>query len=391
MALAKNALDETVTPPMTLPRAAIVYLTYNGKDSYEDITRCFNSLKTLDYPRELVELICVENPSSHGESWPFIEKEWRPLSERGEFPCLTVIRNEKDGGYSGANVVGLEAAARLGCSYAFLLNQDADIDPGFLHAAVERAERDPKVGYVQSLVLLGQDRNRVNSAGNRYHFLGFGYSGGYGWTRVEAEAFFERERRRGNADLIVPTFSGAAVLVRVAMAEEIGLFDPKFYMYHEDIDATFNARIRGWKSVIEPSSVVYHYYQFSKSIKKFYWMERNRFVVNLTYYKTATLALLALPFFGVELISFFFSLRSGWWREKLKAWAFFLKPSTWVWVMQRRKKAQSARVISDREFFRWAEARILFQEGDASNSFVSRVANPLMDATWKILYAVMWW
>lgn len=373
------------------PKAAIIYLTYHGKDSYEDITRCFRSLKNIDYPLDRLELICVENPSTHGASWPFIEKEWKPLSERGEFPRLTLIRNREDGGYSGANVVGMKEAARLGCAYAFLLNQDADVDPKFLRAAVERAERDQKVGFVQSLILLGNDRDRVNSVGNRYHFLGFGYAGGYSWTKTRALDFLEKEKAAGNRDLEVPTFSGAAVLVRVAMAEEIGLFDPRFYMYHEDIDAAFNGRIHGWKSVIEPSSVVYHYYQFAKSIRKFYWMERNRFVVNLTYYKAATLLLLLLPFLAVELISFAFSVRSGWWREKLKAWGFFLKPSAWAWVLARRRKAQGARLITDREFFRWAEARILFQEGDASGSFMTRVANPLMDAAWRILYFLIRW
>lgn len=374
---------------MSMPKVAIIYLTYNGKDSYTDITRCFRSIERLDYPRDAMEVICVENPSPHGASWPFIERDWMPRAGT-TFPRLTIIRNERDLGYSGANDVGLDAAAAHGCAYAFLLNQDADVDPGFLSAAIRRAESDPTIGFVQSLVLLGEERDRVNSVGNRYHFLGFGYSGGYRWTRTDAERFLANERAH-NPDLEVPTFSGAAVLVRVTMAKEIGLFDPAFYMYHEDIDATFNARIHGWKSVIEPSSIVYHYYQFSKSIKKFYWMERNRFVVNLTYYKIPTLVFLAIPFFGVELISLCLSFRSGWWREKLRAWAFFWHWSSWAWVLRRRTRAQRERKISDREFFRWAESRILFQEGDASGGLVTRIANPLMTVTWKVLYSLMRW
>ena len=371
------------------PKVAIIYLTYHGKDSYTDITRCFQSLERITYPKDAMEVICVENPSPHGASWLFIEREW--MTRVGTtFPKLSIIRNERDLGYSGANDVGLEAAIVKGCEYVFLLNQDADVDPEFLSAAVHRAEGDPTIGFVQSLVLLGKERDRVNSVGNRYHFLGFGYSGGYRWTRTDAERFLAGERVH-NPDLEVPTFSGAAVLVRVAMAKEIGLFDARFYMYHEDIDATFNARIHGWKSVIEPASIVYHYYQFSKSIKKFYWMERNRFVVNLTYYKAPTLTLLAIPFFGVELISLILSFRSGWWREKLRAWAFFWHWSSWTWVSARRARAQRERKISDRAFFRWAESRILFQEGAAGGGLITRIANPLMAVTWKMLYFLIRW
>jgi len=374
---------------MSTPRVAIIYLTYNGRDSYTDITRCFRSLERMDYPKDAVEVICVENPSPHGASWPFIEREWMPRAGT-TFPKLTIMRNERDLGYAGANVVGADAARAHGCAYAFLLNQDADVEPQFLRAAVERAEADPKVGVVQSLVLLGQDRNRVNSVGNRYHFLGYGYSGGYRWTRAAAEAFLARERTR-NPHLEVPYASGAAVLVRLAMVGAIGLFDPAFYMYHEDIDVTFNARVHEWRVVIEPASIVYHYYQFTKSIKKFYWMERNRYVVLATYYRVPTLILLALPFLAVELGSFLMSARSGWWREKLRAWAFMFQPSTWRWIASRRRRIQRERRIGDRALLRWADSRILFQEGDAAGGLITRIANPIMSVTWKVLYALIWW
>ncbi len=386
---------------MELPRVAIIYLTYNGKDSYEDITRVFTSLTTLDYPRDRVEIICVENPSAHGASWPFIEKEWYPRVGV-DFPAITIEKNEKDGGYSGANDVGARIAKEHGCAYVFLLNQDTDIDPKFLRAAVERAESDPKIMLVQSLLLLGQDRNLVNSVGNRYHFLGFGYAGGNGWTVDQARSWIETERKT-NPDLEVPYVSGAAVLVRLSMVDQIGLFDAPFYMYHEDVDATFNARIHGWKSVLEPSSVVYHYYAFSKSIKKFYWMERNRFMVDLTYYKLLTLLLMAPAFFGVECASMLFAIKGGWWREKGRAWAFYWRPSTWAWVAKRRSRAMKERIISDREFLKWADSKILFQEqspGDSDNaslkkdvggSLVQRVANPLLTAYWKLIYTLIRW
>ncbi len=256
--------------------------------------------------------------------------------------------------------------------------------------------------FVQSLLLLGHDKKRVNSIGNRYHFLGFGYAGGFGWTKDQALQFFAEEQKI-NPDLEVPYLSGAAVLVRVSYAQQIGLFDTPFYMYHEDVDATFNARIHGYKTVVEPTSIVYHYYEFSRSIKKFYWMERNRIMTLLTYYKLPTLLLIKGPFVCVEAVSLLLAFKSGWWKEKLRAWAFFTKPSTWQWVAVRRAKAQRERIITDRAFLKTAVGEILFQEtpqtdatksdiiNDVRGSLVSRVGNPILKTIWKVTYWLIRW
>jgi hypothetical protein len=149
--------------------------------------------------------------------------------------------------------------------------------------------------------------------------------------------------------------------------------------------------MRGWKTVVEPSSIVHHHYQFAKSIKKFFWMERNRFVVLYIYYKIPTLLLIALPLFAVELASMIFAARGGWWKEKLRAWAFFWRPASWRWIATRRRQAQATRIISDRELLKWADSRILFQEGDVSGTLVTKIANPVMTFVWKILYSLIIW
>ena len=381
------------------PRVAIVYLTYNGPDSERDITRCFETITKINYPLEQLEVICVENPSKHGASWPFIERDWRPR-EGKDFPKLTIEKNEKDLGYSGACNIGARIADEHGCDYAYLLNQDADTDPDFIKAAVERAESDPQIGFVQSLILLGDNKEEVNSIGNEYHFLGYGYSGGYHWSKKRALAHLDVERET-NPRLEVPYYSGAGVLVRLSMMRKIGLYDTPFYMYHEDVDASFNARVHGYHVVIEPKSIIYHYYAFSRSIKKFYWIERNRYLVMLSYYKLATWLLILPAFLVVEIGSFLFSIKSGWWRERLRAYAFYLRPSTWEWVRIRRKRIQTERMVNDRGLLALAESRILFQEGTQENTqvgstgvsgfLVQGIANPLLTLYWNVVYALIRW
>ncbi|MFA6429858.1 MAG: glycosyltransferase family 2 protein [Patescibacteria group bacterium] len=381
-----------------LPHVAIIYLTYNGKESHIDIPRCLESIRVANYPHDRLEVICVENPSPHGASWPMIERDWMPRAGK-DFPRLTIVKNEKDLGYSGANDVGLEVAIQHGCEYVFLLNQDTDVTPDFLKYVVERAEADKNIAFVQSLLMLGQEQDRANSTGNKYHFLGYGYAGGFRWKKEAVDAYFLEECKR-NPELEIPYFSGGGVLCRVSIVQKIGLFDAPFYMYHEDVDACFNARAHGYKTVIEPRSVVNHYYEFSRSIKKFYWMERNRILFVLSFYKIPTLILIALPSLCVEVASFLFALRSGWWREKARAWGFYFHWSTWQWVARRRKRIQSERVIGDRELLRLAESRILFQEGgaddtgiqkDVNSSIITDFANPVLTAIWKVIYFLIRW
>lgn len=51
---------------------------------------------------------------------------------------------------------------------------------------------------------------------------------------------------------------GASMLMRRRMLEDVGLFDESFFMYYEDTDLSWRARLRGWKVVYVPESVVWH-------------------------------------------------------------------------------------------------------------------------------------
>jgi len=68
------------------------------------------------------------------------------------------------------------------------------------------------------------------------------------------------EEDRGQYDRLEEVFAacGASVLYRRAMLEDVGLFDEDFFMYYEDTDLAWRARLRGWKIVYTPYSVVRH-------------------------------------------------------------------------------------------------------------------------------------
>jgi len=375
---------------MPLPKVGIIILAYHNSEALADLGRCFTSLERVDYPRDRWEIIVVDNPSPSGECRTYLEKNWLPRSGQ-TLPRVYVVKPDRNLGFTGGNNVGFLAATLGKCDYVYLLNQDTDVAPDFLSAAVSRAESDSKVGLVQSLLLLGKERDRVNSMGNAFHFFGHSYCGGYRMNCDQAVSCLEAERS-DNPDLEIPTASGAALLARTAAIQDVnGLFDEKFFLYHEDVDLSLRMRLRGWKVVIEPVSRVWHHYQFSRSISKYRWMERNRLVTVFSFYRKRTLALLALPLIAVDLISLATAFKGGWLRQKLEVYADFLKLSTWRWILERRQEIQTGRALTDREFLKDAEARILFQEEGMQTPFVTKFANPLMSAFWKVAYAVIRW
>ena len=53
-------------------------------------------------------------------------------------------------------------------------------------------------------------------------------------------------------------FCGGGVLLRTAMLNQVGLFDPRLFAYYEDTDLAWRARRAGWHTVTAPASVIRH-------------------------------------------------------------------------------------------------------------------------------------
>ncbi len=368
---------------MELPKVAVIYLTYPTPNWERDISGFMKSFESINYPKDRLELICEESKGKDERVKPWIVNNYMPKSGK-ELRHLTYIYNDEWIGFSGNNNLGVEKAKELDCDYVHLTNEDTDIDQEYILRAIERAEKDPNIAIVQSLLLLAEERNKVNSIGNRFHYLGFGFSGGYKWTKREAEAYFE-EKRKTDPDLNIHYASGAGMLVRVSALNGEKLFDEKFYSYHEDTDASLMARIKGQKVVIEPKSIIYHYYEFGKSKKNFFWMERNRYALIFSYYKIKTLLLLLPIMLVMDFGLLLFSFKSGWWREKLNVYKEWFTKEYWQWIKSRRKSIQSVRKMNDRKLLQFSTSVIEFQSDGVRNPVLDHIGNPCLAFYWGIV------
>lgn len=212
------------------PKVSIIILTY---DSLALVLRCFEDLKYLNYPN--YEIILVDNGSKDRTS--------EVISSL--YPNVFVLKNSVNLGYSAGNNCALRIASG---KYLFFLNDDAFLATDSLWHLVEVAESTPDIAVVASKVYKGWSKI-LESAGAIIEFpLGFGPARGM------------NQRDIGQYDYVseVAYASGAAFFVRRDVFEELGGFDPTYFCYHEELDFCWRARLKGYKIVFCPLSVVNH-------------------------------------------------------------------------------------------------------------------------------------
>jgi hypothetical protein len=218
-----------------MPSVAVVVLSWNRCD---DTLACLRSLAAVDFSD--LTAIVVDNASTDGTV----------DAVRSEFPGVEVLVNPSNLGFADGNNVGLRRALELGADWVLVLNNDVEVDPGFLRPLLEEAERRPDAGALSPKILFAEPPDLIWFAGARYDPRR-GYNGrqrGYG------------ERDDGRFDELFETdrVCGAAMLVPRAVLEEDGLFDPALFAYSEDTDWSLRVRERGHGLYVVPASRVWH-------------------------------------------------------------------------------------------------------------------------------------
>lgn len=338
----------------------VVVLTWNDE---RHLDACLGSLARLEAAGLDASVLLVDNGSTDGTV----------AAARARAPAVEVLENGRNLGYAGGNDAGLEAALARGADWIYLLNPDTDVDPAFLAEAVAVGEADPRCAAVQSLLLLHPERGLVNTAGNQVHFLGFGHCGAF---RAPREAVPDEPRE-------IPFASGAAVLLRAAALREVGLLDPVLFLYQEDQDLGLRLRLAGWRARLAPRSLVWHHYAFSRNEEKYFWLERNRYLVLAKNLRLRTLLVLAAPLLLAEVAMLGLALAGGWLPQKLRADAALLSPRLWRHVRAERVRVAALRRLGDAELARWFTPRLEFE--GLAGGWLPRLLGAPMAAAWRLL------
>ncbi len=220
-------------------RVAVILVNWNGRPHLE---RCLPALAAQTWPA--LEVVVVDNASSDG-SVAWLEAAW---------PAVRVIALDRNAGFAEANN---RAIGTTDAPWVALLNNDTLPDPGWLAALVAAAAGDPRIASVASRMLFLDAPGVINSAGIAVDPTGIAWDrlGGAPATAGDAPAE------------VFGASAGAALFRRTALDDvaepgpegRAAVFDPRFFMYLEDVDLAWRLRLRGWRSVYAPGARVLHH------------------------------------------------------------------------------------------------------------------------------------
>jgi len=242
---------------MLQPLVYIVVLNYNGK---RWLRTCLESLSSTRYDN--FRTIFIDN-ASNDDSVELVKTF---------FPQVECIINSSNYGFSEGNNIGILKALADDAEYIVLLNPDTRVEPEWLANIVKIGESDPGIGILGA-VQLNYENNDFNS-----------------WTKTALSRHLAELREPENARQWIPVdwVEGACFAVKRGVFKDIGMFDPIYFAFYEEIDFCRRAACHGYQIALVPRSSIHHFrggsWQASQKIKRErdYRCDRSQFIYNLT-------------------------------------------------------------------------------------------------------------
>lgn len=229
-AVAAIRTPPAVQPAKPRPTVEAMVLAYKSKDY---VTPCLQSLLDQDWPN--LKITVLDNASGDGTA-EFV---------RRKFPSIEVLESKENLGFAAGHNVLFE---RTRADYVALLNHDAIARRDWIAELVSAAEALPKGAAFGGKMLMRRCPTILNSTGI-----------------VMNESGFAADRDIGRPDLAVSqapervfAACGGALLLRGSVLRTIGGFDPTFFMYVEDVDWCWRARLAGHEVWYVPSATCVH-------------------------------------------------------------------------------------------------------------------------------------
>ena len=237
----------------SLPLISIITINYNQSHL---TCALLESLRKISYPN--IEIIVVDNASKESPKEK-IEKD---------FPEATLIMSSENLGFSGVNNLGIYKATG---KYLLFINNDTEVDPGFLEPLVNLFETNPQVGMASPKILYFESKDIIQYVGWEKVNPYTGRNKGLGY----------QEKDNGQYDELKETelVHGAAMMVPRTVIDKAGVMPELFFLYYEELDWCESVKNKGYKVFVVPQSKVYHKESMSigkNSTLKTYYITRNR-------------------------------------------------------------------------------------------------------------------
>ncbi|MEK7831072.1 MAG: glycosyltransferase family 2 protein [Acidobacteriota bacterium] len=241
---------------MNQPLVYVIILNFNGSRWLQP---CLQSLRATEYTN--FKTVLVDNASGD-DSVELV---------RSQFPEVEIIANSANLGFSEGNNVAIRAVLAEAADYIVLLNPDTKVTPRWLSELIAVGERENDIGILGA-VQLTYDGEEFNT-----------------WTTTAlSEHLVELQSETARDWIEVEWVEGACFTIKREVIEHVGLLDPIYFAFYEEIDFCRRAAHQGHKTAIVPRSRIHHFrggsWEANATIKRErdYRCDRSQFIYNLT-------------------------------------------------------------------------------------------------------------
>jgi len=235
------------------PLVSIITVNYNQT---EITCLLLESLRKITYQN--IEIFVVDNAS--------LKDDPSPIKFR--YPEVTFILSDKNLGFAGGNNLAIRESKG---EYILLINNDTEVETGFLEPLINKMATNRKIGAVSPKIRYFYHPDLIQYAGFepmspitiRQHAIGFN----------------QKDTGQFNSNKLTDFGFGAAMIVSREVIEKVGLMADIFFLYYEEMDWMARIRRAGFEIWYVHNSVVYHKDSITtgpESPLKTYYLNRGR-------------------------------------------------------------------------------------------------------------------
>ena len=230
-------------PESAKPLVTALIVNRNSKDDLLQSLKAF--FASADVP---VEAVVVDDDSSDGSA----------AAVTDEFPNVTVLAQSTDLGYGRAANIGLE---RCQGRFILLLSPDVRLERECVGRLADFLLTRPDAGAVGPKLTLPNGKLDPDSRRS------FPIPSTLFYQTVGLSKLFPKSARFGRHNLghvpesdvhEIDAGTGACLMLRRSALDRVGFFDPRYFMFGEDLDLCYRLKLGGWKVFYLPSAVAHH-------------------------------------------------------------------------------------------------------------------------------------
>lgn len=217
------------------PKVLAVICNWNKKD---DVLACISSVKGSNYPD--FDILAVDNASTDGSA----------AAIREVHPDIYLVENSSNEGSAGGFNAGLKWGISTGrYRYLHLLDNDVIVSSDAMTYMVRALERDQTIAFAGSQILVMDESDKVQELG-----------GSIDWKhpRIIMRGNHADRNSQDMRSRFVDYVAACSMMVRTEAVVRVGLMDPLYFYYYDDIDWATRAIIGGYRIRAVASSKVWH-------------------------------------------------------------------------------------------------------------------------------------